>query len=499
MTDARPAAVVVLAAGEGTRMSRRTPKVLHALAGRTLLGHVAGRRRAARRRQHLVVVVGHGREQVTAHLAEVAPDATPVVQAEQHGTGHAVRIALDAVPATSTAPCVVVPGDAPLLTPQTLRRAWSTAHEAAAPRRHRADRRASTDPTGYGRVVRDADGAVAARSSSSKDADRRRSGRSARSTPASTPSTAARCATRSAGCRTDNAQGEEYLTDVVGLRRDAGRPVGAPWPPTHVETAGRQRPGAARRRCAGRCDDRLLDALDAGRRHGRSTRRPPGSTRRRARARRHVLQPDTQLHGAHARRARAPTVGPDMHADDTRSARARRWSAAHARRAPRSAPAPASGRSPTCGPAPCSAASGKIGTFVEMKNAEIGDGTKVPHLSYVGDADDRRAQPTSAPARSSSTTTASTSTAPTIGDARPHRQPTTCSSRRSTVGDGALHGGRLGDHRATCRRARSASARARSATSRAGSRASAPAPPRRRDAAEAAAGRTSGRATARGG
>ena len=91
-----PLTVVVLAAGEGTRMKSSTgrPKVLHAFAGRSLLGHVlaAAEPLAA---DDTVVVVGHGREQVTAHLVEIAPHAHIAVQDEQLGTGHAVRVALD--------------------------------------------------------------------------------------------------------------------------------------------------------------------------------------------------------------------------------------------------------------------------------------------------------------------------------------------------------------------------------------------------------------------
>src|SRR4051794_37214237 len=117
---AAPVAVVVLAAGEGTRMkSRALPKVLHGFAGRSLLGHVLAAGAPLGATQTLVVV-GHRRDEVTAHLDEVAPDAVPVVQAEQNGTGHAVRLALEAVPADAAGVVVVVPGDAPLLTPDTL-------------------------------------------------------------------------------------------------------------------------------------------------------------------------------------------------------------------------------------------------------------------------------------------------------------------------------------------------------------------------------------------
>ena len=92
-------AVIVLAAGEGTRMkSAALPKVLHGFAGRSMLGHVLAAA-APLDATHTVVVVGHSAEEVRDHLAQIAPAAVPVLQAEQHGTGHAVRLALEAVPA----------------------------------------------------------------------------------------------------------------------------------------------------------------------------------------------------------------------------------------------------------------------------------------------------------------------------------------------------------------------------------------------------------------
>ena len=91
MSPARPAAVVVLAAGEGTRMKSAIPKVLHPVGGRSLVHHAVAAA-AALEPDHLVVVVGHGRDQVVAHLAEVAPKAATVVQEQQLGTGHAVAV-----------------------------------------------------------------------------------------------------------------------------------------------------------------------------------------------------------------------------------------------------------------------------------------------------------------------------------------------------------------------------------------------------------------------
>jgi CTP:molybdopterin cytidylyltransferase MocA len=109
--------VVVLAAGEGTRMRSSIPKVLHTVGGRTLVHHAVAAA-AALEPDHLVVVVGHGRDQVKAHLTEVAPTATTAVQDEQLGTGHAVACALSGLPRLDGT-VVVTYGDVPLLTTET--------------------------------------------------------------------------------------------------------------------------------------------------------------------------------------------------------------------------------------------------------------------------------------------------------------------------------------------------------------------------------------------
>ena len=114
MSASRPAAVIVLAAGEGTRMkSRKVPKVLHELCGRSMVGHVLAAARDS-------IPDGSSSWSATAgtrsieHLAEVEPDAVPVTQAEQNGTGHAVRMVLEAVGAIEGT-VLVLNGDAPLL------------------------------------------------------------------------------------------------------------------------------------------------------------------------------------------------------------------------------------------------------------------------------------------------------------------------------------------------------------------------------------------------
>ena len=154
VSETSPAAVVILAAGEGTRMKSRTPKVLHTLSGRSLLGHaIAAASDLAPER--LVVVVGHARERVSAAAVEAAPGAAIVVQEQQLGTGHAVRMVIESVGAMSGT-VIVTYGDMPLLRGQTLGELAS---------RHVAAGNAVTvltargDFPGFGRIVRDADGA----------------------------------------------------------------------------------------------------------------------------------------------------------------------------------------------------------------------------------------------------------------------------------------------------------------------------------------------------
>jgi bifunctional UDP-N-acetylglucosamine pyrophosphorylase/glucosamine-1-phosphate N-acetyltransferase len=156
-----PTAAVVLAAGEGRRMRSALPKVLHPIGGATLLGHAVAAV-AALQPEHLAVVVGHGRDQVSEEVTAVGERLGRVVrsavQDEQRGTGDAVRCGLAALPAGLTGAVLVTYGDVPLLEPATL---------AALLAEHTAAGAAVTlltaefaDPTGYGRVVRDGRGAV---------------------------------------------------------------------------------------------------------------------------------------------------------------------------------------------------------------------------------------------------------------------------------------------------------------------------------------------------
>ena len=110
-----PSAVIVLAAGLGTRMKSSTPKVLHSIAGRTLLGHVLSAI-VPLEPATTCVVVGHGREHVEAEARRYLPECIAAVQEQQNGTGHAVQIALAAIDSVRSGTVLIVAGDTPLLT-----------------------------------------------------------------------------------------------------------------------------------------------------------------------------------------------------------------------------------------------------------------------------------------------------------------------------------------------------------------------------------------------
>ena len=374
----RPAAVVVLAAGEGTRMKSATPKVLHEICGRSLVGHVLAAARELEP-ENLVVVVGHAREKVTAHLAETDPAVRTTVQAQQNGTGHAVRIALDELGGSVDGTVVVVCGDTPLLTGETLRQLAAT---------HSADSNAVTvltaevpDATGYGRIIRDeATGAVTEIVEHKDASETQRAIREINSGVFAFDGLLLADALKKV--RTDNSQGEEYLTDVLGILREAGHRVGASVAGDYREIAGinnRVQLSEARRIL----NDRLLtSAMLAG-----VTVIDPATTwvdvtvtfEQDA-----VVHPGTQLHGS-THIGEGAEVGPNTRLTDTRvdaGARVDNTVADGAHVGPQAKVGPFA----YLRPGTRLGAKGKIGTYVETKNASIGEGTKIPHLSYVGDA-----------------------------------------------------------------------------------------------------------------
>jgi bifunctional UDP-N-acetylglucosamine pyrophosphorylase / glucosamine-1-phosphate N-acetyltransferase len=218
-----PAAVIVLAAGEGTRMKGSTPKVLYEVCGRSMLGHVLAAARELRPRR-LAVVVGDADGPVARYLAQYAPEAQAIVQHRRGGTGHAVRIAMEALGAIDGT-VVVTYGDTPLLRGQTLA-GLVAAHESAGAAVTALVARAD-DPTGYGRIIRDAAGGFAA---IVEQADA--TGEQAAVDEINTGMYAFDGALLGAAVgrlSTDNAKGEEYLTEVLSILRADGRPVGTVW------------------------------------------------------------------------------------------------------------------------------------------------------------------------------------------------------------------------------------------------------------------------------
>ena len=220
VSEPRPVAVMVLAAGEGTRMKSRIPKVLHPLCGRSMLGHVLAA--AGELDPHrIVIVTGHGRDEVSAEATRYVPDAVSVVQDRQAGTGHAVRMVIEAL-GSMPGVVLVTYGDMPLLRGQTL---------AALAREHAAAGNAVTvltarvaDPGGYGRIVRDERGSLA---EIVEEADATPEQRSTEEINSGCYAfDGALLADAIKRVATGNAQGQEYLTDVVAILRGDGHPVG---------------------------------------------------------------------------------------------------------------------------------------------------------------------------------------------------------------------------------------------------------------------------------
>ncbi|WP_175970798.1 bifunctional UDP-N-acetylglucosamine diphosphorylase/glucosamine-1-phosphate N-acetyltransferase GlmU [Burkholderia sp. BCC0322] len=219
--------IVILAAGTGKRMRSALPKVLHPLAGRPLLSHVIDTARTLQP-SRLVVVVGHGGEQVQAAVA--APDVQFAVQAEQLGTGHAVRQALPLLDPAQ--PTLVLYGDVPLTRASTLQRLVDAAREG----RYGILTVTLDDPTGYGRIVRDAAGFVT-RIVEQKDASPEQLKIAEINTGIIVTPTA-QLSMWLGALKNENAQGEYYLTDVVELAIEAGFEVVTAQPDEEWETLG---------------------------------------------------------------------------------------------------------------------------------------------------------------------------------------------------------------------------------------------------------------------
>ena len=381
MTTSRPSAVIILAAGEGKRMKSATPKVLHAVAGRSLVGHVI-EAASTLEPEHLVVVVGHGREAVTAHVAEIAPWAITVVQEEQNGTGHAVRIALADLAARgvtiSDGAVVVLTGDTPLLTGRTLV-SLVLEHESTGASATVLTARVG-DPAGYGRIVRQSDGSVTAIVEDKDATDEQRrideinSGMYAFAGP--------RLVDGLGRLTTDNAQGEEYLTDVIGLLREDGHPVAAALCADADEVLGvNDRVQLAH--CAAIMRDRINQSWM---REGVAILDPATTW----------LDVDVELEPDVVIRPQVTMRGPTSVASGAQIGPGTTLVSCEVGSGAEVihtwAELAVIGDGARVGPftflrpGTVLGADTRAGAYVEIKNSTVGDGSKVPHLSYVGDA-----------------------------------------------------------------------------------------------------------------
>ena len=365
---------IILAAGEGTRMKSARPKVLHQIAGRSLIAHVLAATSSLQPRE-TVVVVGAGREQVTEHIAGIDPKIKTEFQEVRGGTGHATRIALHGGPSTGTV--LVCAGDTPLLTAQTLQEFFA----------HHCEKKAAasvltadlSQPFGYGRIVRS--GSEISAIVEERDA---------------TPSQKAITEINSGvyifdiahlvdalkKVTSDNSQKEEYLTDVVSLLVSEKKKVAAYKVDDETEILGiNDRSQLAE--CASYMRDRINRALQIS---GVSIL-DPDSTWVDLTA---EIDSDVTIHPGSAivgntKIGTGSTIGPRTTLIDCAVE-------AGAEIIESYCVASEVGKGAKVGPFTHLRAGTKLasdsraGSFVEIKNSSIGEGSKVPHLSYVGDA-----------------------------------------------------------------------------------------------------------------
>jgi bifunctional UDP-N-acetylglucosamine pyrophosphorylase/glucosamine-1-phosphate N-acetyltransferase len=376
-----PVSTIVLAAGEGTRMRSATPKVLHKIAGRSLVEH-AVRAAAGTDPDHLAVVVGHGRAAVADHLDSLSTaldrKVTVAVQEQQKGTGHAVGCGLAELPADLTGTVLVTYGDVPLLDARTL--SDLLVEHGKAGNAVTVLTAVVPDPTGYGRIIRTESGEVAAIVEQKDTTDDQRAVNEINSGVYAFDAEVLRDGL--SRLSTDNAQGELYLTDVLSIARGDGKRVGAvvttdPWLVEGVnDRVQLARLGAELNR---RIVERLMREgvtvvdpattwVDADVRIGRDAVVEPGVQLRAGTVvgEGAVVGPDTTLNGC--------SIGAGASVVRTHGTGAQIGAGASV------------GPFAYLRPGTKLGADGKIGTFVEVKNSDIGTGSKVPHLSYIGDA-----------------------------------------------------------------------------------------------------------------
>lgn len=353
----RSCLTVVLAAGEGTRMRSALPKVLHRAAGRTLIGHVLAAATEAGSGS-LAVVIGPDRDDVAAEAGRIAPGAPVFVQRERLGTAHAVLAARDAI-GTDYDDVLIVYGDTPLVRPETLMR-------LRAPLAHGASVVVlgfeADDPTGYGRLISEGENLVAIR----EEKDASEAERAIRLSNGGLMAISGKHAIslmEKIGNR--NAKGEFYLTDIVEVAVMSGLAVA-------IEQAAEAEVQGVNTRA------QLAVVEAAFQRRLRAAAMEGGAT---------LIDPDSVFFSHDTQLGRDVLVEPNVFfgtgvtvADD-----AVIHAFSHLEEA-------SVGEGVSVGPfarlrpGTRMAKGSKIGNFCEAKNAEIGEGAKLNHLTYVGDA-----------------------------------------------------------------------------------------------------------------
>jgi len=370
----------VLAAGEGTRMRSATPKVLHPVLGRSLLGHVL-HAVAGLEAHTTAVVTGAGRAEVEAWLSANHPHIKTVEQTPRNGTGHAVRIALAALNATgvdTSREVVVLTGDTPLLQATTLQ-SLLAAHRAAGVKATVLTAELP-DATGYGRIIRNASGAIESIVEHKDASDTQREIREINSGMYVFDGEALKSALTK--LTTNNSQGEEYLTDVLQILREGGNHIAA-----HIAEDSAEIAGVNDRAQLADAAAVMRGRINAAWMHEGVTIVDPATTWIEADvviARDVTIEPSTHLRGKTAI-AEGAVVGPDTTLIDCivdEGASVIRSHATGALIGPRATVGPFTFLRPGAE----LHEGAKAGAYVEIKNSIIGRGSKVPHLSYVGDA-----------------------------------------------------------------------------------------------------------------
>ncbi|MUT67713.1 bifunctional UDP-N-acetylglucosamine diphosphorylase/glucosamine-1-phosphate N-acetyltransferase GlmU [Paenibacillus sp. NEAU-GSW1] len=364
---------IVLAAGQGKRMKSKLYKVLHQVAGKPMVGHVLNTVKEAAS-ERTVVIVGHGAEAVQAYLGD---QAEYVLQEQQLGTGHAVRQA-EGLLGSEEGTTIVVCGDTPLVRAETIRamiELHSSTGAAATVLTASFD-----NPTGYGRVIRGTDGAVE-RIVEQKDC-------SPEEAAVKEINTGTYCFDNKklfaalAEVKSDNAQGEYYLTDVIGIFRRAGESVQAYCTNDLAEAIGvndrvalAEAEGYMRERINRKHLIEGVTLIDAASTYIEADVRIGSDT---------IIYPGTVLRGETVI-GEDCVIGPNADISDSTVGNGAtvKYSVVDKSEIGNES---AVGPYANLRPGSKLGVGCKIGDFVELKNASLGDGSKVSHLSYVGDA-----------------------------------------------------------------------------------------------------------------